>query len=161
MYRLVYYSNTTCSDVWQLSMVAGVPVSGISNDDVKEVKLQLFANTSRSYALRAGGNYYVPVRIAKSANENTCLGIYNPQYTTYLGPTNNTPLNFTNKLHSSGFGVIVSRQEKVLCLGNNNIEAVKSFWICHNEWNPEVGSMTSKNLKSTLTQIPIPGKTTG
>ncbi|MBW0492672.1 hypothetical protein O181_032387 [Austropuccinia psidii MF-1] len=127
------YGNYQC--------VAGVPVSGISNDDLKEVELQLFENTSRSYALKAGGKYYIPVRIAKSANENTYLGIYNPQYTTYLGPTNNTLLNFTNKLHSSGFGIIVSRQEKVLHLGDSNVEAVLSFQIFHNEWNPKVGLM--------------------
>ncbi|MBW0521897.1 hypothetical protein O181_061612 [Austropuccinia psidii MF-1] len=117
--------------------LAGVPVSGISNDDAKEIELQLFSNTLRSHALKAGEKYYVPVRIAKSPNENTYLGIYSPQYTTYLGPTRNITFNFTNKLHSSGFGVIVSHQEKVLCFGDNNSEAVLSFHICHDEWNPE------------------------
>ncbi|MBW0471262.1 hypothetical protein O181_010977 [Austropuccinia psidii MF-1] len=122
------YGNYQC--------LAGVPVSGITNNDLKEVELQLLANTSSLYALKAGQKYYAPVRIVKSPYENTYIGVYNPQCTTPLALSHDISVDFNNKLHSSGFGVVTSRKEKSVNLGTN-VEVVLSCHICHYDWNPE------------------------
>ncbi|MBW0550191.1 hypothetical protein O181_089906 [Austropuccinia psidii MF-1] len=74
--------------------MAGLPVSGIDNNDTKEVKLELLANTNRSNALQAVSKHYAPVRISKRVHENIYIGVYNPQCTAFLGLVNETCVEY-------------------------------------------------------------------
>ncbi|MBW0538666.1 hypothetical protein O181_078381 [Austropuccinia psidii MF-1] len=116
--------------------LAGLPVSGIDNSDIKEVELELLSNTTRSNSLQAGRKYYAPVRVTKSSHEHTYIGIYNPQCTIPLGLANETCVESSNKLHTCGFGVVTDRKEKIYQIANNP-ETILSCTVRHNEWNPQ------------------------
>ncbi|MBW0561169.1 hypothetical protein O181_100884 [Austropuccinia psidii MF-1] len=69
-------------------------------------------------------------------HKNTYIGVYNPQCTAFLGLVNETCVEYSNKSHAFGFGVVIDRKDKAHQIGNNN-ETILSCTVCHNEWNPQ------------------------
>ncbi|MBW0566518.1 hypothetical protein O181_106233 [Austropuccinia psidii MF-1] len=125
------YANFNCD--------AAISCAGLNNDDPKDIRLNVSANTSRPYAFVARNIYSMKLRLVKSASGGTFTGYYVQNQPALLGDIENIDVYMTNKIVADSFGMIIERS-KIPAGSKGNNDPFLMCTVKHTDWDNEVST---------------------